>query len=244
VGERNRLALVALATGTLVALMGCAEDPRICQTQTCHTAPDGVLVTEDDTPVTDEGRAHRAYVEELEENDRKEAKRRADEQRALQEKQAAELAENDRKEAQRRADEQRALLEKQAAEAARERQFGADRLADQSGKRNTETVFSRGDGGAVPGTIICPDYRTVEILISWYKTNRPNRLLREDVAPESLLMNWPSTSEPNFKGSGCALLAPGTPMILERGNTVPVVSATLPDGTTIRGVTDQSMIGR
>jgi len=218
VGERNRLALVALATGSLVGLIGCADDTRICQTQTCHTAPDGVLVTEDDTPVTEEGRAHRAYVEELEENDRKEAQRRADEQRAL--------------------------LEKQAAEAARERQLGPDSLTAQSGEPNTETVFARGDGEAVPGTIICPDYRTVEFVISWYKTNRPIRLLREDVVPESLLMNWISNPELNFKESGCALLAPGTPMILERGNAVPVVSGTLPDGTTIRGVTDQSMIGR
>ena len=38
-------------------------------------------------------------------------------------------------------------------------------------------------------------------------------------------------------------MSPGTPMILEDGNVIPVVMAKLADGTTIRGVTLPAMIG-
>lgn len=126
-----------------------------------------------------------------------------------------------------------------------ERQNEADRLAARAGKPNTETVVSVGSAGVVPGTIICPDYRTVEFMIEWYKTYWADSFQDAITPPgQARLLRGSPTPAPNFKQYGCALLAPGMQMNLERGNIVPVVTAKLPDGTTIRGVTDPSMIGR
>jgi len=61
-------------------------------------------------------------------------------------------------------------------------------------------------------------------------TNGQSRLIRGQGAPA-----------PDLKSYGCALVPPGTPMTLDTRNVVPVVTAKLPNGTTIKGVTFEAM---
>ncbi|HEY5210517.1 MAG TPA: tetratricopeptide repeat protein [Stellaceae bacterium] len=135
-----------------------------------------------------------------------------------------------------------ALFDEEAREqiqaAAREQQH---RDAEEAEKPKLIAVTARGVS-VVPGAIVCPSHDTVSLIFDLYVahwtdtqqdalTNGQSRLLRGKPAPA-----------PDLKFYGCALLPPGTPMLLERGNIVPVVIATLLDGTTIRGVTLASMI--
>jgi hypothetical protein len=106
---------------------------------------------------------------------------------------------------------------------------------------NTASVIARGTG-VVPGAIVCPDLRTVNMMFQEYSdywedaqqdamTHGQSKLLRGEPAPK-----------PDFELFDCALLASGSPMSMELGNVVPVVTATLPDGSTIKGVTLPSMV--
>ena len=59
---------------------------------------------------------------------------------------------------------------------------------------------------------------------------------------QSRLVRGQPTPAPNLKAHGCVLLPPGTPMVSEGGNAVPVVTAKLQNGTLVRGVTLPAMI--
>jgi hypothetical protein len=114
--------------------------------------------------------------------------------------------------------------------------------ANQETKReNFVSVVARG-ASVVPYAIVCPNSDTVSLMFDLYVAHWTDA--RQDALTngQSRLLHGQPTPEPDLKLYGCALLPPGTPMMLERGNIVPVVTATLPNGTTIRGVTLAAMI--
>lgn len=96
----------------------------------------------------------------------------------------------------------------------------------------------------VPGAIVCPDYNTVRSMFDRYVAHWTD--LQQDALTngQARLLRGQPTSAPDLGVYGCALLPSGTPMMMmERGNVIPVVTAKLADGTTIRGVTLPAMIG-
>ena len=105
-----------------------------------------------------------------------------------------------------------------------------------------EQVVSTGVS-VVPGAIVCPDFRTVQFMFDWYTTHWEDEQRNVLTNGQSRLIEG-ETSPPNFKLYGCALIPPGTSLILQKGNVVPVVTTKLPNGKVISGVTLPSMIGR
>lgn len=110
-------------------------------------------------------------------------------------------------------------------------------------KPKTEPVIAKGVS-VIPGAIVCPDYRTVSVMISWYNAHWADTLEDTITRGQSRLMRGAATRSPDFARFGCALIAPGTPMTVERGSMVPVVEGKLPNGKPFRGVTDPSMLQR
>jgi TPR repeat protein len=117
----------------------------------------------------------------------------------------------------------------------------AQREADEAKNSQYVAVTARGVS-VVPGAIVCPSYEAVSMMFDLYAahwedttqdamTNGQSRLIRGEPAPA-----------PDLKSRGCTLLPSGTPMMLERGSVVPVVTAKLANGKTIRGVTLPAMI--
>ncbi len=139
-------------------------------------------------------------------------------------------------------DQFRALFDQEAQEriesSARERQR---REAEEARRPKLIAVTARGVS-VVPGAIVCPNHDTVSLVFDLYVAHWTDTQQDALTHGQSRLLRGEPTSAPDLKFYGCALLPPGTPMKLERGNIVPVVTATLPDGTTIRGVTLAAMI--
>ena len=139
-------------------------------------------------------------------------------------------------------DQFRTLFDQEAQEqiesAARERQR---REAEEAKKPKTIAVTARGVS-VVPGAIICPNHDTVSLMFDLYVAHWTDTQQDALTHGQSRLLRGDPTPAPDLKFYGCALLPPGTRMTLERGNIVPVVTATLPDGTSIRGVTLAAMI--
>jgi TPR repeat protein len=103
-------------------------------------------------------------------------------------------------------------------------------------------VLARG-AAVVPGAIICPDMQTWRFVFRQYGqhwtedhqdtvTHGQSKSLRGDAAPS-----------PDLEAYGCALVSAGSSMILEANEIVPIVSALLPNGRSIRGVTIPAMLG-
>lgn len=94
----------------------------------------------------------------------------------------------------------------------------------------------------VPGAIICSDMNTLSMVFDLYTSAWEEH--EQDILTkgQSRLIQGEPASAPDPTLYGCNLLPPGTPMMLEPGKMVPVVTAQLPDGTTIKGVTLESMI--
>jgi TPR repeat protein len=107
----------------------------------------------------------------------------------------------------------------------------------------TSVVTARGVS-VVPGAIVCPDHATVSLMFDLYVAHWGD--VQQDALTngQSRLLRGPPAPEPDLKLYGCGLVPPGASMLLERGNIVPVVTAKLPDGRTIRGVTLAAMIGQ
>ena len=91
--------------------------------------------------------------------------------------------------------------------------------------------------GAAPGAIVCPDMDTVVLMFHWYSDHWSDAMQDALTQGQSKLVRGAPTSSPPLSRYGCSLIKPGTPMMLERGNIVPVVSAKLSSGKAIRGVT-------
>jgi len=110
-------------------------------------------------------------------------------------------------------------------------------------EKQTKQVYARAIP-TVPGAVICRDHRTVELMIDWYRSHFEDKLQDALTKGQSRLIRGEPTSKPPLESYGCALAPAGTPLKLEIGNVVPVVTATLPDGSTVRGVTDPGLITR
>lgn len=94
----------------------------------------------------------------------------------------------------------------------------------------------------VPGAIVCPDHETVVLMYDIYTAHWTDTMQDRMSNGQSELLRGRATPAPNLEAHGCSLFPAGTPMTLERGNIVPVVSVKLPNGKVVRGVTLQSMI--
>lgn len=108
-------------------------------------------------------------------------------------------------------------------------------------QQHTKQVFARAIP-AVPGAVICPNYRAVSLMIDWYRAQWQENFQDQITKGQSRLLQGEPSSPPPLTRYGCALAPAGTPMALEIGNVVPVVTATLPNGKTVRGVTDPGLI--
>lgn len=95
----------------------------------------------------------------------------------------------------------------------------------------------------MPGAIVCPDHATTSLMFDLYVQYWRDLLQDRLTHGQSRLLR-PTAEKPDPERLGCALIPPGTPMLLELGMIVPVVTAKLPDGRTIRGVTLSDMIAK
>lgn len=114
--------------------------------------------------------------------------------------------------------------------------------SQQPKQRASVPVKARGVG-VVPGAIVCPDHQTVSFMFRWYGRYWEDAQQDALTHGQSRLQREP-TAKPDFERYKCALIAPDTPMMLEVGNVVPVVTAKLPEGRSIRGVTLTGMFKR
>jgi hypothetical protein len=115
------------------------------------------------------------------------------------------------------------------------------RDAEQATKPNVAAVTARGVS-VVPGAIVCPDLNTVDLMFDLYANYWSDAMQDTMTHGEAQLIRGEPAPKPQFEMYGCALLAPGTRLTMESGHVVPVVTAKLPNGKTIRGVTLPSMI--
>jgi hypothetical protein len=94
----------------------------------------------------------------------------------------------------------------------------------------------------VPGAIVCPSHDAVSLMFDLYVSHWEDAAQDAMTNHQSRLVRGQPTPVPNLKAHGCALLPPGTPMTLDSRSVVPVVTAKLPNGTTVKGVTLPAMI--
>jgi hypothetical protein len=116
----------------------------------------------------------------------------------------------------------------------------ADRVAADAGHPNISPMLAKG-AGEVPGALICPDYQTAQVMFDWYSAHKMDELEDSVTGGRSRARRQPF-SAPVLRRYGCTLVVPGTPLALERGNAYPVVSAKLPNGQRVRGITFPSMM--
>lgn len=98
----------------------------------------------------------------------------------------------------------------------------------------------------VDGAVVCRSYD----LAAWmYGQINVARHARQSLSPElrrqaALIKGYDEGAEPRLADWGCVLVPTGTPVALETGNYVPVVSGVLPNGRRFQGVTLPTMIER
>jgi hypothetical protein len=96
--------------------------------------------------------------------------------------------------------------------------------------------------GVVPGAIICPNLGLVESMFSAYSESVADDVQATTSNGQSRLVRGEPIPKPNLEAFGCALLSNGTAMRFETETWAgPMVSATLPSGKRIRGITLESM---
>jgi hypothetical protein len=98
--------------------------------------------------------------------------------------------------------------------------------------------------GLVEGAIICPDHETLMLMFRWYTQHVGDNFQDKVTGGRSQLIRGPAASSPDLESHGCAFVPFGTPMSLISNNIVPIVSAKLPDGRSITGVTMSVMFSR
>jgi TPR repeat protein len=104
------------------------------------------------------------------------------------------------------------------------------------------SVLARG-AGVVPGAIICPDMETWRFVFRQYGQHWTEDYQDTLTRGQSKFLRGDAVPSPDFEAYGCALVSAGSPMILEANEIVPIVSAVLPNGRSIRGVTIPAMLG-
>lgn len=93
-----------------------------------------------------------------------------------------------------------------------------------------------------PGAVICPDMDRVQMVFDLYAAHYRDVMQDRLTNGQTRLLHGAPGDAPEPSDYGCALVATGTLMTLERGNIVPIVTATMPNGATVRGVTMPAMI--
>jgi hypothetical protein len=96
--------------------------------------------------------------------------------------------------------------------------------------------------GVVPGAIVCPNLGLVQSMLSAYSASVADDVQDTISNDQSRLVRGEPIPKPDFDTFGCALLSNGTAMRFETETWAgPMVSATLPSGKRIRGITLESM---
>lgn len=101
---------------------------------------------------------------------------------------------------------------------------------------------------AAPGAIVCQDFASLRLVFDLYSHHWEDTMQDRLTKGQSQDLRGPSSPVPDPKLYGCALLRPGTPVHVENSDAfttgIPTVSAKLPDGTMVRGVTLPKMLSR
>jgi hypothetical protein len=106
---------------------------------------------------------------------------------------------------------------------------------------NAVAVVARGVS-VVPGAIVCPDFATFKLMFSVYTESWSENASKVMTKGLSGAVDGPPVPPPDFERQGCALVPSGARMMLQSKNSAwSVVTAKLPNGKTIRGVTLPSM---
>jgi hypothetical protein len=98
---------------------------------------------------------------------------------------------------------------------------------------------------AVPGAIVCSNVADIQLVVHLYNNHWEETQQDAMSHGQSVLLRGPAAPAPDPKIYGCSLLAPGTPVQTEKGglgDAVPKVTAILPDGTIVHGLTFSNML--
>jgi len=93
----------------------------------------------------------------------------------------------------------------------------------------------------IPGAVVCSDSQTVELVANLYEQAWQDQLEKRMTRGQSSLIHGSPAEKPDPDDYGCILVPPGTKVMLESGNAVPVVTLQLPGGWA-RGVTFPNML--
>lgn len=98
----------------------------------------------------------------------------------------------------------------------------------------------------VDGAIVCSSLDLSNYIYSQMNMGRhARRSLPPDLRRQAALINGEDPgAEPKPSDYGCVLVPAGTPLTIEQGNFVPVVSGKLPNGRRFSGVTLPAMVQR
>ena len=101
---------------------------------------------------------------------------------------------------------------------------------------------------AAPGAIVCPDFASVRLVFSLYASHWEDTMQDAVTQGQATVLRGAFAPAPDPALYGCSLLKPGTAVYVENTDAfttgIPIVSAQLPDGSTIRGVTLPGMLGK
>jgi hypothetical protein len=101
---------------------------------------------------------------------------------------------------------------------------------------------------AAPGAIVCPNFASVRLVFSLYASHWEDAMQDAVTQGQATVLRGASAPAPDPALYGCSLLKPGTAVYVENTDAfttgIPIVSAQLPDGSTIRGVTLPGMLGK
>ena len=99
---------------------------------------------------------------------------------------------------------------------------------------------------AAPGAVVCADLQTVSVVFHLYAAHWEDSAADAMTKGQAGVVRGPAAPTPDPKLYGCSLLVPGTPVRVENADAFttgfPRVTANLPDGTIIHGVTLPAML--
>ena len=99
---------------------------------------------------------------------------------------------------------------------------------------------------AAPGALVCSDLQTVSVVFHLYAAHWEDSTADAMTKGQAGVVRGPAAPAPDPKLYGCYLLVPGTPVRVENADAFttgfPKVTAKLPDGTIIHGVTLPAML--
>jgi hypothetical protein len=108
---------------------------------------------------------------------------------------------------------------------------------------NATAVYAAGVNAA-PGAIVCGDYETVILMFRLYTAHWTDGFQDKLTEGQSRLMRGAGAEEPDPSVFGCIVVPPGTMMLQDPGNAVPVVTVQKENGKFFKGVTMAPMVRR